>query len=628
MYIGPALFAAGDIVVGIRLDEKRTTSDCDGSYKGERYFRCQAGYGIYQLRSEVELLPLEPATGLAAATAPNVEAFDLEAELGKLQGLGNVKDMLRHLRNYVEVQGRRRSQGMEVRPKALHLGFVHGGSGSGTSTVARLLGCMLVKLGVLRTGHVVEVSRKDLVTGSNNVGDVEARVKAVANSAEGGVLMFCDADCLKNPAERSDPAGDEAVGALSKLFNKLTVVDWPQRLCVVVAGNRAGLQSFVVQNDWLQDCLFASMDFEDYSALDIARILRKLVEAKKFQLCKELTEERLEILVRRRMMCGGPRNVQLAHAMLQSAVSCQTDRVWAKDTLSYTGLTALVEEDFMDPQMEQSFAVQATLNKLDGIVGLQPVKDFVRSLHAQLQVRQHRREMGIDGVDGGSTLHMVFVGNPGTGKTTVAKVIAELLKALGFLRSGHLVEADRSSLVAGYCGQTALKTKDVVDSALGGVLFVDEAYTLVSDDGKDTFGREALDTLIKLVEDYRTDLVVVLAGYSLEMAALLATNPGLHSRFPTVIEFQDYTVDELLEIADQMLVQDVMVLSQDASEKLHGIFEALTDRGVASRVDGNGRAVRNILERAKRRQAVRLQSAVTCVSQEELCTLLAEDFDE
>jgi len=131
-----------------------------------------------------------------------------------------------------------------------------------------------------------------------------------------------------------------------------------------------------------------------------------------------------------------------------------------------------------------------------------------------------------------------------------------------------------------------------------------------------------------MVEDHRTDLVVVLAGYSLEMAKLLATNPGLHSRFPTVIEFQDYTVDELLEIADQMLVQDVMMLSQDASEKLRSVFQALTGRGVASRVDGNGRAVRNILERAKRRQAVRLQSAATYTSQEELCTLLSEDFVE
>jgi len=320
--------------------------------------------------------------------------------------------------------------------------------------------------------------------------------------------------------------------------------------------------------------------------------------------------------------------------MLEEAVSRQTDRVWAKDTLSFTGLTALVEDDFVDKHREMDEAVQAALKKLDSIVGLQPVKEFVYSLHAQLVLETQRREMGIQSKDGNSTLHMVFAGNPGTGKTTVARVVAELLRALGLLRTGHLVEADRSSLVAGYSGQTALKTRAVVESALGGVLFVDEAYALLSDDGKDTFGREALDTLIKLVEDYRTDLVVVLAGYSGEMGKLLDANPGLRSRFPTVIEFQDYSPEELLEIADQMLLQDVLILSQAAGDRLRKVLQEVHSgvrsaggRGGDPRASGNGRAVRNILERAKRNQAVRLQQGGLRRTQEELCTLMPEDFD-
>merc|ERR1719428_64694 len=185
--------------------------------------------------------------------------------------------------------------------------------------------------------------------------------------------------------------------------------------------------------------------------------------------------------------------------------------------------------------------MRAALTKLDGIVGLARVKDFVKSLYAQLKMEVERREAGISAPGSAGTLHMIFSGNPGTGKTTVARIVAELMAAMGLIRKGHLVEADRAALVAGYSGQTALKTKQVVESAMGGVLFVDEAYALAADDGKDTFGHEALDTLIKLVEDYRSDLVVIIAGYNKEMVRLLDTNPGLRSRFPTVIEFDDYT---------------------------------------------------------------------------------------
>jgi stage V sporulation protein K len=154
-------------------------------------------------------------------------------------------------------------------------------------------------------------------------------------------------------------------------------------------------------------------------------------------------------------------------------------------------------------------------------------------------VEKERVALGLPSTGGGA-LHMVFAGNPGTGKTTVARIVANLLRALGVLRRGHLVEADRSSLVAGYSGQTALKTKAVVAEALGGVLFVDEAYALVSGD-RDSFGKEALDTLMKEMEDHREDLVVIAAGYIVEMKDLLQQNPGMESRFPTTLHFADYT---------------------------------------------------------------------------------------
>lgn len=623
-------------MVGIKLDEKRSSTDCDGKYKNERYFRCSAGFGIYQAKDEVEMIPLEEqeeeAKGLSVSPAPDARNFNFDDELADIIGLAEVKDSVRHARNFVEVQRRRMSVVGHSAFRAMHFAFLHGGAGSGLSAVARLIGGMLLKMGVLAIGHVVEVTRKELLAGCQG-GDVEARLRKVTRAAEGGLLLINDADTLKDTEAKSDRLGDEAVVALGRQIEGLSAAEWPQRLCIACAGKRGELSKFLSEHPAIGNAIFSRLDFTDLSSMEVARILRRLAEENRFQLSKDLTDERLELLIRRRMAgaggSGAHKNVRLAKAMLEEAVSRQTDRVWAKETLSFTGLMALGEEDFVDQARDSEEAAEAALKKLDSVVGLRSVKDFIRSLYAQLQLEQQRREMGIE-AKGGSTMHMVFQGNPGTGKTTVARVVADLMKAIGLLRRGHLVEADRSSLVAGYSGQTALKTKEVVESALGGVLFVDEAYALVGEDGKDSFGREALDTLIKLVEDLRSDLVVIIAGYSDEMGKLLDANPGLRSRFPTVLEFEDYSPEELLEIADQMLLQDVLILSDTAADRLKEVLHEVHHRAAKTgdaRAGGNGRAVRNILERAKRNQAKRLQHGPPRKSQEELCTLMPEDFD-
>jgi len=592
---------------------------------------------------EVELVPPEMADEdvrqLAMSPAPDAETFNLEMELEQLIGLRDVKESIRHSRNYIEVQRRRSAVTGDQSARPLHFAFMQGTPGSGAGKVAQVLGGMLLKFGVLSSGHVVEATRKDLVAGCTGGGDVETKIKKIAKAAEGGVLLVVGADALKDTEKSSDRIGEEALQALTKLLEgSSATVEWPQRLCVVVAGRRNQLTQ-LLETPGVGPCIFAKFEFSDLTAAEVAQILRHLVESNKFQLSPDLTDEKLETLVRRRLARAGgdgpgaARNVRLAKVMLEEAVSRQTDRVWAKGTLSEAGLTALMEEDFVDKNKEMDEAAKAALERLDGIVGLKPVKEFVRSLYATLLMEQRRREMGMEAPGGSPTLHMVFQGNPGTGKTTVARVVADLLKALGLLRTGHLVEADRAALVTGFSGQTALKTKAVVESALGGVLFIDEAYALVGEDGRDSFGREALDTLIKLVEDYRQDLVVILAGYSSEMARLIEANPGLRSRFPTVIEFEDYTCEELLEIATGMLLQDVMVLNEPAaSDRLRGLLQKTVPKPgkKTDRQAGNGRAVRNILERAKRNQALRLQKEVSAGknhNQTDMCTLMAQDFD-
>ncbi|PLR94809.1 stage V sporulation protein K [Bacillus sp. T33-2] len=247
-------------------------------------------------------------------------------------------------------------------------------------------------------------------------------------------------------------------------------------------------------------------------------------------------------------------------------------------------------------------ALKEIENELGSLVGMDEMKRMIKEIYAWIYVNKKREEIGLRA--GKQALHMMFKGNPGTGKTTVARLIGKLFQKMNVLSKGHLIEAERADLVGEYIGHTAQKTRDLIKKAVGGILFIDEAYSLGRGGEKD-FGKEAIDTLVKHMEDKQHEFILILAGYSREMDYFLTLNPGLHSRFPLVIEFPDYTIDQLMEIAHRMLIEREYNLSHEAERKLREHL-AWVKSALSPASFSNGRYIRNVIEKSIRSQAMRL----------------------
>lgn len=268
---------------------------------------------------------------------------------------------------------------------------------------------------------------------------------------------------------------------------------------------------------------------------------------------------------------------------------------------------------------EDEECLEDILLELQNLVGLTNVKKLIKEIIAFIEIQEKRKEKNL--LAEPIVLHMVFKGNPGTGKTTVARLIGRLFKELGVLEKGHLIEVERADIVGEYIGHTALKVREQVKKALDGILFIDEAYSLARGGDKD-FGKEAIDALVKSMEDYKDNLILILAGYEYEMESFLRTNPGLKSRFPIHVDFKDYDINELIEIAKIMAKKRQYELTKGALFRLRSILATYND----SYNSGNARLVRNIIEKSIRKQALRLQKRKD-VSKEDLLYLYTVDIE-
>lgn len=271
-------------------------------------------------------------------------------------------------------------------------------------------------------------------------------------------------------------------------------------------------------------------------------------------------------------------------------------------------------------KVEKEPTLEELLQELNSLVGLEKVKSEIQNLINVLKIEKLRKEKGLETLE--KSLHMVFTGNPGTGKTTVARILAKIFKVLGILNKGHLVETDRAGLVAGYVGQTAIKTTELCKQALDGVLFIDEAYSL-SEGGENDFGREAINTLLKFMEDNRARLIVIVAGYTGNMEKFISKNPGLKSRFNIFIHFEDYTPEQLLEIFKKLASKMKLTLSEEASASLFEIFQKEYEK--RDEKFGNARFARNLFEKVYRNQANRLVKLAE-IKEEDLLSIQKEDI--
>ncbi|GGW30746.1 right-handed parallel beta-helix repeat-containing protein [Streptomyces xantholiticus] len=537
------------------------------------------------------------------------------AELEGLIGLDNVKHQVRTLVSLAQLARRRAELGMPAPPMSRHLVFA-GPPGTGKTTVARLYGSVLAGLGALPKGHLVEVSRADLV--AQVIGGTAIKTTEVFQRALGGVLFIDEAYSLLSDGGRSGADfGREAVDTLLKLME-----DHREDVVVVVAGYSDRMEDFLASNPGLQSRFSRTIEFENYSVPELVSITQSICTSHEYEL-GEGTGEALALHFERMPRDAGFGNGRAARQVFEEMVDRQAFRLSTARNPEQKELTLLLPVDVGEREAIEVAGTAESgtpMERLNEMIGLSGVKREVSDLVSLLATARRREAAGLPAPR--ISHHLVFTGPPGTGKTTVARLYAELLVSLGVLPRGQLVEVARADLVGRFIGHTAQLTREVFERARGGVLFIDEAYTLapVHASGSD-FGREAVDTLLKLMEDHRDEVVVIVAGYTREMDGFLASNPGLASRFSRRVEFGHYSSDELVTIVRQHAAGAHYDCAPGTSAVLRAYFDSVP-RDLAF---GNARLARRVLEGMITRQAGRL-NALSAPSLEELRTLLPEDL--
>jgi SpoVK/Ycf46/Vps4 family AAA+-type ATPase len=530
---------------------------------------------------------------------------ELLADLDKMIGLKSIKKQIKEHIDFVKFEQMRHDKGIAKKSYIKLHTVLTGNPGTGKTTVAKKLGAIYKAMGLLTSGHVHEVDRADLV--GEYIGKTAPKTKKEIEKARGGILFIDEAYSLFRK-ETDNDYGQEVIEILLKEMS-----DGVGDIMIVGAGYPDEMNDFLMSNPGLKSRFSQFFKFPDYTPDELLEISELVL--KKHQLdiannAKDFLLKKLTHAFRDRDKSFG--NARYVNSLISSAKMNMASRLiklpnaseLSDIELSTITLLDVKEIFFKESGRKLNLTVDENIlneamSELNELVGLESVKSEIKDL---TKLVRYYKEIGKD-VMNQFVLHTVFTGNPGTGKTTVARIFAKLFKGLGLLEKGHLVECDRSDLVASYIGQTASKTAAIIERSIGGVLFIDEAYSLANKGEKD-FGQEAISTILKQMEDRNTDFIVIAAGYPDNMHEFLNSNPGLRSRFEKTMKFDDYNAEDLFTIINLMLSKEDLEFTEDASIKVKAIIvDMVTNKGENF---GNAREVRKIAQQIIRDHNLRL----------------------